>query len=112
MLNHPGERYSLSRFGASFVGGVTDEAGGAGGGNAGGVSSRPTSRNPRLNSWIPLPIDDPISGIRLAPKMRVRTPSRIKMCQMLKSANTIALQRRKGLRKYNPTAPTPAYPRL
>src|SRR5882762_7851190 len=80
-------RYSLRRFGAPAFGTDFD----CGGGGAGGSSiALPASCRPRLNACIPLPIDAPISGMRLVPNIKVTTAIRMRICQMLRSANTEA----------------------
>src|SRR5439155_15498500 len=73
-------RQSLKRLGSPPNGGEPDDA-------AGGWSVRvdadawssPASRRLRLNSLIPCPIDDPISGIRLAPNTSTKTSRRMRM---------------------------------
>src|SRR2546425_10460903 len=55
------------------------EVGGCTRGGALGGSSLVASLRLRLNSLIPCPIEDPISGIRFAPKTSTSTSSRIRM---------------------------------
>src|SRR5207245_1735959 len=60
-------------------------------GGAVGGSSLVTSLKLRLNSLIPCPNEDPISGIRFAPKTSTSTSSRIRMWLNDRSPNITRL---------------------
>src|SRR5713226_4251366 len=67
------------------VGGWTPRGGAVGG------SSLVASLRLRLNSLIPCPNEDPISGIRFAPKTSTSTSSRIRMWLNDRSPNIAVL---------------------
>src|ERR1051325_1414465 len=73
------ESYSLRRFGSPLEGTDPDAAGGTLRGGVSGWASPVAPLRLRLNSLIPCPREDPISGIRFAPNTSTSTSRRIRM---------------------------------